>query len=445
MSIEPRDVKKESDPSDNSSFIRETVEPPRKSRKRNLLLRLLVLLFAAVIFGLVAALTMVLAEPWMDERFGEKESEAIQIVIPRDSVETDPTVKETETADQVPDEEQIRDMIESGIKSYMESFDASDLEGSDEITSARKVAEESMKGCIVTVSSRHTGEDVFQNSYTRSEQTFGLIVAKTSNELLVLTEDHLVENAGVFVSYGGDTVDALLKASDPSFGMAMVSVSRADLSAEVWEELNPAPLGNSYMVRKGDVVVAMGAPLAYSGSISQGIIAYVNTLQSGKDMNFQVLQTDIAADPSASGILVNSDGQVVGWVTQAYNPEGMENVLAAVSFSDIKGLIQNMTNGRRSGYLGIRFRTVTSQIAEEQQMPQGIYVTKCIKDSPAYNVGIRNGDVITAISGNTIYNETDFERIMEGLVAEDAIAVTVMRQGRDGYTEMKYEVILGSR
>ena len=116
--------------------------------------------------------------------------------------------------------------------------------------------------------------------------------------------------------------------------------------------------------------------------------------------------------------------------------------VAAVS--DYKGVLEKMSNGSEVPYFGIQGQEV-SQAMEDSGMPEGIYVITSVNDSPAYNAGIQPGDVITWVNGAKIGNMKDFQNQIEALSLGDKIKVAVLRSGKNGYTEIEFQVTIGAR
>ena len=142
--------------------------------------------------------------------------------------------------------------------------------------------------------------------------------------------------------------------------------------------------------------------------------------------------------------ILNTNGQLIGWVTDKYDREGECNMTTIASISDYKGVLQNLSNGFAAPYFGIRGQEVNSAM-EESGLPQGIYVTDCIADSPAYNAGIQPGDIITWINGSKTNTMKDFQNQVESLKPGDKVNVAVQRNGKDSYKEIEYPVTIGAR
>ncbi len=116
--------------------------------------------------------------------------------------------------------------------------------------------------------------------------------------------------------------------------------------------------------------------------------------------------------------------------------------MAALSISDLKGIIEKLSNGQGIAYLGIYGTDVPEQVHKDQGVPKGAYVTDVQMDSPAMNEGIQSGDVIIKIGTTNITSFTDYKSNMSKRQPGDIAMITVMRRGRNGYTELNYEITL---
>ena len=125
-----------------------------------------------------------------------------------------------------------------------------------------------------------------------------------------------------------------------------------------------------------------------------------------------MLQTDAAINPGNSGgPLVNAQGQVIGINTAIANPSEAQNIGFAIPVSAAKPIIDDLRHGRKPAFLGVATVTVTPAIAKERNLSveQGALVSNVTSGSPADDAGIKNGDVITSISGNTVKTEQDVQ------------------------------------
>ncbi|MEY8354418.1 PDZ domain-containing protein [Lachnospiraceae bacterium 54-53] len=419
-------------------FINEKIVRQPMS-KRDMFKRALGLLVTAVIFGIVAAVTFVVSRP-VAEKFLAKEStsESVPVTFPKDEPET---VSEPETATTVAETEPIEDILKSAMEKYPFSVDdLNTLYGS-----LKSVVQKADKG-IVTVHSVKTQTDWFNNPVENSGLFSGVIIASANEELLVLTPDGAVEDAeAIRVAFtDGTEVQGTIKQTDKLSGMAIVSVSTADLGRALLEEVKAIELGNSYSVKQGDLVIAVGGPAGMVHSTGYGFISYITKNVQVTDGMTRILYSDVKGNAGTGTFLMNTTGQIIGWVTDEYKNDSSKDLTAAMAISDYKSILGKMSNGAAFPYFGIKGQEV-SAVMNSSGMPLGVYVVDVNADGPAYNAGIQCGDIITAMGEETIVTMKDFQVVLEDLDPGEVIPVTVSRNGREEYKEIQYQVTIGAR
>lgn len=160
------------------------------------------------------------------------------------------------------------------------------------------------------------------------------------------------------------------------------------------------------------------------------------------DGEYDLLITDIGRTAEGSGVLLNLDGQVIGLIEHQYLNTNNRNALTAYSISDMKEVIEHLSNSQDLVYIGILGENVTEEIAQAGDLPQGVYITGVEMDSPAMNAGLQQGDVITVISGQEIESVSQIQEMLLKFSKEQEIQVNVMRQGKEGYKEISCKVVL---
>ena len=143
-----------------------------------------------------------------------------------------------------------------------------------------------------------------------------------------------------------------------------------------------------------------------------------------------------------TGVLVNLDGQVIGLIEDTYLHASNERAMTAYAISDMKAVIEHLSNSQDLVYMGIKGSQVTAEIAEIQGIPTGVYVSNVEPDSPALNGGLQAGDVITEISGKTVAGVTEIQEMLLKFSKDQVIRVKVMRQGKEEYKEITCSVKL---
>lgn len=425
--------------SEPRQFINEKIVRQPMS-KRDMLKRALGLFATAFIFGIVAAVTFALSRP-VAERFFAKgsTSESVPVTIPKDDPE--PVPSEPETGSTVAETEPIEDILKSAMEKYPFSVDdLNTLYGN-----LRSLVQKADKG-IVTVHSVKTQTDWFNNPVENSGLFSGVIIASANQELLVLTPDGAVEDAEAIrvVFSDGTEVQGTIKQTDKHSGMAIVSISTADLGRALLEEIKAIELGNSYSVRQGDLVVAIGGPAGMVHSVGYGFISYIAKNVQVTDGITRILYSDVKGNAKTGTFLMNTAGQIIGWVTDEHKNDGNKDMTAAMAISDYKSILEKMSNGVSFPYFGIKGQEV-SAVMNSTGLPLGVYVVDVNADSPAYNAGIQCGDIIKTMGDETIITMKDFQSVLEGSNTGDVIPVSVSRNGREEYKEIQYQVTIGAR
>lgn len=440
-----------SDTPNEKKFMREKIVKPPIDKRRAAGRILCYVLFAAI-FGGVAAVSFVISMPAAKKVFGKEPSSAsAPITIERDQDPSgDPTPVETmaETTGEGIRSEELKDEVGKMVQDSMEKFPWT-IKNLTELNDAfRNIYLEAEKS-IVTISAVKNDVDWFDNPIETTGQYAGIIIAVNPDEALILTEQNAVAGAdSLRVMFGDGTASAVgLKAQDSASGMAVVSAKLSDIEEQTVNWMKAVELGNSYSVRTGDMVLAVGSPSGHVHSVKQGLISYVAKGVQSVDGQTRILYTEFGSHASEGTFLLNLSGQLVGWATDAYQTGDhaqAEDGTMAMPISEYKGVLQKLTNGQSAPYFGIRGQDVTSAMMESG-IPSGVYITDSIADGPAYNVGIQNGDILTTLGDTEIQTIRDFQNRLEEMKTGDTVKVTVKRKSIDEYKEIEYQVTIGAR
>ena len=487
------------DKNDQYEFVTETIKKPPVN-KRKLFRKIVTTIFLGILFGACACLAFVLCYPQIQAYFyppvetkpvslpveeTTQEEEPVEPFIPpehdvtsdtadpekendtqqedepgKDSKEgtekKDPDKKE-ETKDKNSDKpeekpaeedktdpESVEDGREVVVNNIVETIEK-ELEPDDYRSLLRKISAiaETTQKSLVTVSGVSSNTDWFNNSYENDNSTTGMIVADNGKELLMVSPSDVLHNAkNVRVTFcDGETYAARVKESDINTGLCIVSIDLERVSEDTLEQIEMAQFGGLATSAVGVPVVAVGAPYGVAGSVGMGQITSNSVVLDKTDTNVRIISTDIYASMDASGVLVNYNGRIVGIICHE-NLFNMPYILQAYSVSDISDSIEKISNGQALATLGIIGTDVTEEANRDRDVPFGAYVKEVVADSPAMNVGIRNGDVIVKMGTTEIGSFTDFKQAMLEYQPEEVITVTLERPGREEYTEMTYEVTL---
>lgn len=422
----------EETPGRNRRFIHEKIVRQPLTR-RQAARRVLFAGACGLFFGVTAAAGFAAAGRFLGRG---TEGEDSQITIPKDDPETTQTqATEPETTEQ--ESQPVRDLVRSELGRY--AYTASDLERI--YGSLKEVAEAADAGIVAVHSIQHQ-VDWFDNPIETTGQYAGILIAKTEREALVLTQEKALESADSIevCLQDGTVLPGTARQRDKVAGLGVVSVDLSSLPPEKLEGLAVVELGNSYSVKQGDIVLAVGSPAGIIHSTDYGTVSYVVKNVQMVDGTGRLFYASV--NGSEGTFLINLKGQLIGWVTDEYGREG--GMTAAAAVSDYKGILEDLSNGVAPPYFGIRGQEVSEAMAQSG-LPAGIYVVDSVLDSPAYSAGIQNGDIITALDGTAVLNMKDFQSRVEDMSAGQAVAVTVQRNGKDAYTQIEFTVTVGAR
>lgn len=436
---EIRDPEKKPEKKNDRDFISEKIVRPAPSRKQ-VGTRMATAACAGVIFGVVSAVCFVLTRPILEQLSAGNRPTTSAISIPKDELESpveaieNERVAETET-------EPVEEMVQTALEKYRYTVD--DLNSM--LNSLRSKAQTADKS-VVVVHSVQQNTDWFDNPVETTGLYAGMIIAKTSQELLVLTPEAAVEQAdSIKVTLGnGNDVSGHMKQKDAISGQAIVSISVQDISATQLRDLEPIPLGNSYQVQQGDLIAAVGSPAGVVHSMDYGFVSYVVRSNPMVDQHCRMLYSNILADAGKGTFLVNTNGELVGWAQEPDSPEASDRVTEVFGISDYKGVLEKLSNGQAVPCIGIVGQEVTGAQVENG-LPAGIYVMNAVTDKPAYNAGIQNGDILTELAGEPVTSMKEYQAALDKMTCGQVVHVTVARNGRDTYTELEFDVTVGSR
>lgn len=297
---------------------------------------------------------------------------------------------------------------------------------------------------IVTVTKMENKDDWIMNDYETEGQGSGIIISEDNNYLYILTERKIVLDATyIRVSFiDGTGADATMFKYDGNTGISILTVEKRLLKSETKRAIAVAQLGDTSEVNNGALVIALGSPLGTNYSILTGNITSVENEVMTKDRNYSVYTTDIVAGKNGSGVLINTQGKVIGMVMQGFSGSQDVNTLTAVAINEINGIIQNLRNGKDIPYVGLYLSTVTQDISEDYDIPKGVYIKEVIADSPAMKAGLQNGDVITHINGESILTDAAFSEKVAQLLPGTTCEISVKRQNGNEYYEVTCEVTI---
>ena len=193
-----------------------------------------------------------------------------------------------------------------------------------------------------------------------------------------------------------------------------------------------AQLGDSSIVKAGEEVIAIGNPLGkeFSSTVTKGIISSPNRKMKTENGNvLDYIQTDAAINPGNSGgPLINSKGEVIGINTAKKVGEDIEGIGFAIPINEVKTRLGSLSKPILK--LGITARTVTPELAKENNIEEGIYVVGVQEFSPAEKSGLKIGDLIIAFGGKRVKTLEELNQIKSQYNDGDSVPIEIIRDGK---------------
>lgn len=409
----------------------------------------------AVIFGLVAAVVFQAAN-FAADRFLNTGKFSVQIKT-TDSVDLQETASDDSTADKV-------------------------LSDSENGTVAA-VAQASMPSvvAITTVSVQEIPSFFGYSShqYKSASTGSGIIVGDNDDELLIATNNHVVDGATTLsVCFIGDdvanaetetvnagdngdlnvedAVSAKIKGTDADNDLAVVAVKKSDIPEDTLNQIKIAQIGSSDDLAVGQQVVAIGNALGYGQSVTSGWISALNRTISTDDgtNSTGLIQTDAAINPGNSGgALLNMKGELIGINSAKYADSAVEGMGYAIPISKAKPILEELMNretrekvdSSKKGYLGVSLANLTTEAIEMYNMPTGAFVRSVEDDSPAQEAGICKGDIIVKFDGQKVSDGDDLLDKLQYYKSGEKIEAVIARATNGEYEENTIELTLGTR
>lgn len=409
----------------------------------------------AVIFGLVAAVVFQAAN-FAADRFLNTGKSSVQIKT-TDSVDLQETASDDSTTDKV-------------------------LSDSENGTVAA-VAQASMPSvvAITTVSVQEIPSFFGYSShqYKSASTGSGIIVGDNDDELLIATNNHVVDGATTLsVCFIGDdvanaetetvnagdngdlnvedAVSAKIKGTDADNDLAVVAVKKSDIPEDTLNQIKIAQIGSSDDLAVGQQVVAIGNALGYGQSVTSGWISALNRTISTDDgtNSTGLIQTDAAINPGNSGgALLNMKGELIGINSAKYADSAVEGMGYAIPISKAKPILEELMNretrekvdSSKKGYLGVSLASLTTEAIEMYNMPTGAFVRSVEDDSPAQEAGICKGDIIVKFDGQKVSDGDDLLDKLQYYKSGEKIEAVVARATNGEYEENTIELTLGTR
>ncbi len=318
------------------------------------------------------------------------------------------------------------------------------LESIELLSEQMQQVTEEARHAVVTVIGITQDLDWFNETYENQGQLSGLIVSGGNKEYFILTEYRVVKDVDriMVTFFNGDSADARYVRRDDATGLAVLRVMAEDVSRKTREDIQVADIGWVQPVSQGQPVLAIGSPMGYSDAITWGIVTSVNNNITVTDNVYRVITTNMQAGEDGSGVLLNMDGQVIGFMAQKLTDTKELGLVSCLSMAELHSLVQKLCANEDLVYAGVSGQEVVASISEKTGIPKGIWVDRVETDSPAMKAGIQKGDVIYQVGDTDISSLRDFHAALESSGVGKKIQISAMRQSVEGYVEIVFDVTI---
>ena len=275
---------------------------------------------------------------------------------------------------------------------------------------------------------------------TEKQMSLGSGVVAT-HDGYILTNNHVVETADqIEVAFeDGRKAAAKLVGTDPETDLAVIKIDLPDLPAITFGDVENA--------RVGDVVLAIGNPFGVGQTVTMGIISALGRSQLGINIYENFIQTDAAINPGNSGgALIDTSGNLLGINSAIYSRSGGSlGIGFAIPVSTVKTVMDAIISKGQviRGWIGVEPRDITPELAENLSLgrQEGVIIAAVLKNGPADKAGVKPGDILVSVEGQTISNMSEMFNLIAKLKPDSKTKIVVLREGK----EFPLEIVVGKR
>lgn len=362
--------------------------------------------------------------------------------------ETETSVSESEPGSSISDNGTEN---ESGGSSENGSDTSAAISSEDlnrELLSIRTKAAESVKDCLVTVNVTAQTNTWFDSEMESTETFSGVIISIDDKEILVLAPFINADEKKIKLVFSNESsADAYLKQSSQTDGLSVIAVSATEgISADTLDTIEAIGYGNTDKLENGTPVIAVGSPLGVIDSCAFGNIGYIDDSEMSTDCLQYAFYCELASNAAKGSFAVDYNGELIGVASSQKTDVALNSAVTRfVGIDSVERVIQSLTAGSKKPLLGIMGIDVDFGM-KYSSIPEGVYVSEVLNGTPAYNAGIRHGDVIISIADRQITDVASMSRILNSLKPGITTNVRLMRGSVNSeYKEIQFELTLGER
>lgn len=395
-------------------FIREKIVGPKGKWKKRLKKAVLILLSGGL-FGIAAAFSFFFLGKRLSQGEAEQAKESIALVEESTEAASESTA-ETEA-------------IEDVVQSELQKFDFSVSSYDSLMSNAKTLISEGEKS-LVEIRIHTPGQDSLSEDNLHCA---GVILKKTKEEAVILFLGEAKAEAAYEVEFNREKkLPATLRGKSGRDRWVVLTVELSSLTDKEWEKIQEMPRGNSRLLQKGDTVLLLGSPLgqAYSSALSTiGVLSYD---KASEDRVWEEIKMQFSGEENSTAFVLNTKGEWVGFYTEAEDRKAGRQI---IGISDALESLERLSNGGILPYFGVKIQN-SSKTMKELGIPEGVYVTEVVEDSPAYSVGILPGDIIIKLNGKSVDTGKAFQDTLQEQAEGAVVPVELLRYNGKEYVEL---------
>lgn len=454
-------------PENDFKFIQEKVIPRRKNKIKKIIIAIVSTICLATLFGFVARVVFIRSEGFINKLLGIDTTQRAEILFPSDSPEEivggmqasgqsiadvkkiTPEVTPIATSVVTPEvtieptpfvEQPIEPtIVEQKIQATISDYERILLD-------IKKVAS-NVSNSLVTITAIENKEDWADEPFESKNTVTGVILGENSAELMILADYSKVKRANeIEVTFSsGFVVNGELWNYDEDYNLAIIAIKLKDITPLQLSMIKTAELGESYSLIVGSPIIGLGQPNGNANSMEVGMITGKGNSYYIVDNRLDLFTTDITNTMNSNGVIVSMDGKIIGIITQVLKEDSESSISTAVGVSRLKSVIEKLLNKYDRILFGVTGQDIPESVLSDYELDAGIYVTKVLQDSPAFNGDVRQGDIITGINEYTVASISNFNSILNNFKPGDIIKVKVARLTKGELKEVELNVTLSKK
>lgn len=448
------------------NYIEEKVMPKRKKRIKRFIFSLFNTLILAVVFGLTARYIFIMSEPYFNKILGIQEEEVFRFPSASPTVEITPSPTPSPTATPIPTPTPLEE--EPVDNSNKDDDKDNDKDDGDKVNQVQVIEnyisptvedyimmyQDIMKNVnetmysIVTITAIESGLDYLNESFEKRNSTSGVVITINKFNIFIIASYSEVKGASMLnvEFYGGIKVDAGIYNYDPDYDIVILAINVKDLDEDILMNIKQASLDDSYLFQAGLPVALVSNLNGNIGSVDIGIISKKAISKNILDDKLEIYQTNLTYYAESEGFVLNLKGEVMGFISHKHKENEDDEITTFVAINRLKPVIEKLISKEDLIYFGVVAEDIPQEVLKERDIEYGVFVTDVRTGSPAFQAGIRIGDIITNIGSYNILSVSTFVNCLSYYPSGEAVVVLLKRSStKQSYKDMELIVTMSSK